>query len=511
MFVEWQQPANPETRKGTVSHEANLWRSLLESGDMTTSRMLLLTGVAVCCVLPQGKAEDGWRATAGSVLTPRAVSSSVSQTAPLPLLTTVRSGKSMSDGPGKVAKADRNPPASCGMSRRSNDVAAPAVQIAEYRYRSRANGWQKAATSAADPQNTPGRSASESHVAAPAGLFNSVQPVSFSRTEAVQPMAGPNFQTEQAPFLGMRNFDGESTPSAGASSETAVAEVNADESFIDELHGLVNNNDSQKESGSYLTDLNSLLGGKSDWIMTNGSVLDLAADEPEPGMRSGTYLSDLRNLLRNPPIASRAEVRSHLATKLVTLSADEAAQQQTAGGFYRIPPTEQCDTIGGNTVDGLFPPVNSIHVGGHSTAPPKLPKHVDAEVSELKLPNDLACGYLQADAPACYFTEGYGLRRAPRNTHNFCNNPLYFEDANLERCGQSNGCLTTAHSAVLFTTKIAFSPYLTTVDHPRDCVSALPDCPTCHAFDSDAYFPPWSWKAAAVQAAAVTGLVYIIP
>jgi hypothetical protein len=90
-------------------------------------------------------------------------------------------------------------------------------------------------------------------------------------------------------------------------------------------------------------------------------------------------------------------------------------------------------------------------------------------------------------------------------------NPLYFEDPNLERCGQTKACLTTLSSAVHFTTMLALTPYLTTVDHPRDCVQALPDCPTCHSFASDAYFPEWSWKAAAVQTAAVTGLVFIIP
>ena len=153
--------------------------------------------------------------------------------------------------------------------------------------------------------------------------------------------------------------------------------------------------------------------------------------------------------------------------------------------------------------------MGSISVNGTSSEPPKVPKNV--KKIELTLPPNQACAYLEPGAPSYYLTAGYGVRKAPRNTHRFYHHPLYFEDANLERCGQSSGCLTTLNSAVQFTTMAALLPYLTTADHPRDCVEALPDCPTCHAFGCDAYFPEWSWKAAAVQAAAVTGLIYVIP
>ncbi|MEZ6130495.1 MAG: hypothetical protein R3C59_17555 [Planctomycetaceae bacterium] len=101
-----------------------------------------------------------------------------------------------------------------------------------------------------------------------------------------------------------------------------------------------------------------------------------------------------------------------------------------------------------------------------------------------------------------------------RNVYPVHHNPLYFEDPNLERCGQTNGCLTDVASIMHFAGRVPILPYLMTVNHPRSCVRAKPDCPTCHEFALDAYIPhpdELDLGGAAVQAAATVGLIFLIP
>ncbi len=98
-----------------------------------------------------------------------------------------------------------------------------------------------------------------------------------------------------------------------------------------------------------------------------------------------------------------------------------------------------------------------------------------------------------------------------RNTYQIRYQPLYFEDPNMERCGDSNGLLTEATSIVHFATRIPLLPYLTASNSPHKCVNALPDCPTCSEFGTDAYLPRPTVKAIAAQAAATVAGVYIIP
>ncbi len=101
--------------------------------------------------------------------------------------------------------------------------------------------------------------------------------------------------------------------------------------------------------------------------------------------------------------------------------------------------------------------------------------------------------------------------KADRDSYPFCHYPLYFEDPNLERCGRGWSCFTTFVSLGRFYSNIPFIPYRVTAE-PHLCrVRSLPDCPACHKFGYDAYLPPWSWKAAAVQTGAYFGAIYIVP
>lgn len=76
-----------------------------------------------------------------------------------------------------------------------------------------------------------------------------------------------------------------------------------------------------------------------------------------------------------------------------------------------------------------------------------------------------------------------------RNTYPLRHRPLYFEDPNLERCGQSAGCLTELTSAIHFGARIPALPCMMASSPPHDCARSLPDCPTCSSFGPEAYWP----------------------
>ena len=282
--------------------------------------------------------------------------------------------------------------------------------------------------------------------------------------------------------------------------------------YLEQLHSLVC--EDEQVAGSYLTDLNQLIARDSKWLLAKDELIDLNPGAAEPTLMSGDYLSDLQRLVEGLPIRPRQ-------TNLVSESqysqspyGPTLVQSQSGRKYFRIPPPSEAECRDPEPsrhapVDALFTPVHQVQVYGPSTAPPIVTRRANSD--ELELPPDFACKWAGEDAPVYYYAQGYGVCRAPRNTHRFYNNPLYFEDPNLERCGISRGCLTTASSAVDFAWQTVLMPYRATVQHPSDCVAALPDCPTCYNFGSDAYVSKWSWKAAAVQAAAVTGAFYAIP
>lgn len=105
----------------------------------------------------------------------------------------------------------------------------------------------------------------------------------------------------------------------------------------------------------------------------------------------------------------------------------------------------------------------------------------------------------------------WNVSHPPRNTFPFRHQPLYFEDPNLERCGESYGCLTEAVSIAHFAGRIPLLPYMMASDNPHKTVRGLRDCPTGSSFGPNAYLPRPTVKAVAVEAAAVTGFIFVIP
>ena len=92
-----------------------------------------------------------------------------------------------------------------------------------------------------------------------------------------------------------------------------------------------------------------------------------------------------------------------------------------------------------------------------------------------------------------------------------CYRPLYFEEVKLERFGIKTRFIQPAVSGVHFFSNVALLPYKMRLRPPRSCecgngASRIGDClPPGYG---DCY---WRWDAALVEAAAVTGFVFILP
>lgn len=152
-------------------------------------------------------------------------------------------------------------------------------------------------------------------------------------------------------------------------------------------------------------------------------------------------------------------------------------------------------------------PVSEVDVG----LAVKLPLAGKNDSDEVREPDDQALAILRHRKPFNIFAVSRGPWQASRDSYPFFHKPLWFEDPNLERCGRGHGLFTTAVSAVHFSANIPILPYRFTAEKPWSCVRTLPDCTVCEKFGCDAYLPPWSLSAAAVQAAATVGIIYIVP
>lgn len=241
---------------------------------------------------------------------------------------------------------------------------------------------------------------------------------------------------------------------------------------------------------TYMGELNQLLQGSSNWLFANEQLLDLS---PEEGTTAAvSYLDDLNALVGIEAVGSPD---AHHAHRHITATAQQGQSENaqssvaptpntSARPYTSIAPDQRCNGVEGVGISALFQSMSSIRVNGLSTAPPVQPRQSATLTAQLERPVDVACQYMDPFSPAYYSTPPrFGAHRPSRDTHVLMHQPLYFEDANLERCGQTSGCLTTACSSVHFATSIAFVPFHMAVEHPHSCVPSLPDCPTCHSFE----------------------------
>jgi hypothetical protein len=196
-------------------------------------------------------------------------------------------------------------------------------------------------------------------------------------------------------------------------------------------------------------------------------------------------MDDLNALVKDRKIPAQGSDYRNTVAPQQTPAANAAdslppTPKKVSKPYTSIAPDPSCIVSDGSGVSTI----SSIRLNGLSTSPPSLPRDEVELAVELPRPENRACQYLDAYSPSYYATpQRYGAHHPNRDTYAFWHRPLYFQDANLENCGQTSGCLTSAASSVHFAALIAFSPYLMATECPADCVRSLPDCPTCHRFD----------------------------
>jgi hypothetical protein len=92
-----------------------------------------------------------------------------------------------------------------------------------------------------------------------------------------------------------------------------------------------------------------------------------------------------------------------------------------------------------------------------------------------------------------------------------CHKPLYFEDWNLERYGHSHGPLDPVISAAHFFVTLPVLPYKMGVELPWECVYPLGYYRPGNCAPWTVPAVPISCRGFAVEAATVTGLVFLLP
>lgn len=141
----------------------------------------------------------------------------------------------------------------------------------------------------------------------------------------------------------------------------------------------------------------------------------------------------------------------------------------------------------------------------------EIPQLAEMDNPKLREPADQARAMLRKRPPFKYWPVYREPWSANRDSFAFHHQPLWFEDPNLERCGKGYRHFSSISSYIHFNANISILPYRMTAEPAWCCVRSLPDCNHCQKFGYDAYLPPWSWRAAAVQAGAVVGFIYAIP
>jgi len=93
----------------------------------------------------------------------------------------------------------------------------------------------------------------------------------------------------------------------------------------------------------------------------------------------------------------------------------------------------------------------------------------------------------------------------------YCHKPLYFEDWSLERYGHSHGPLDPVFSAAHFFVTLPVLPYKMGVELPWECVYPLGYYRPGNCAPWTVPAPPISCRGFAVEAATVTGLLFLLP
>lgn len=226
--------------------------------------------------------------------------------------------------------------------------------------------------------------------------------------------------------------------------------------------------------------------------------MDLAEQETDEEME---FVETVKLPVERP----RSIVESLPPPEIQSIAAQEKPEE-TNGATVAIAEEEDVPTPSAAILAELKP-VRSIEI----RKAVEVPALAEMENPQLHEPADQARAMLKKRPPFKFWPVYRDPWTANRDSYAFHHNPLWFEDPNLERCGRGKGHFTSVASFLQFNANVAFLPYRMTAQPPMSCVRTLPDCTVCQKFGCDAYLPPWSWPAAAVQGGAIFGFIYAIP
>ncbi|GAA4455271.1 hypothetical protein [Novipirellula rosea] len=126
----------------------------------------------------------------------------------------------------------------------------------------------------------------------------------------------------------------------------------------------------------------------------------------------------------------------------------------------------------------------------------KVPENVAAELAE---PTSLVVLATGATVP-----------KPDRYTVGFYYKPLYFEQANLERCGNHYGVFQNAVSGCEFLSNVKMLPYHSVATPACHCVCSPGDCLSCEMMPKQVNPFPIEPKAALMEAAAIAGFILLL-
>lgn len=137
---------------------------------------------------------------------------------------------------------------------------------------------------------------------------------------------------------------------------------------------------------------------------------------------------------------------------------------------------------------------------------------VTSFTADGRVPNDRAAAILfdSDESPIHLGAAEATIPRPTRYTVGSWHRPLYYEQPNLERCGNSIGCLQNALSGIQFLANTFTLPYHMAQQRPDCPVTTGVDCQTCQRIPVDVNPFPIDHHALLTELAAIGGFAFLL-
>jgi hypothetical protein len=155
---------------------------------------------------------------------------------------------------------------------------------------------------------------------------------------------------------------------------------------------------------------------------------------------------------------------------------------------------------------------NQLALNEHRLARLKKPLsdiRVVAATASADSPQGGASDLLDTQTGIVITSSGLSPATPDRYTVGSYHRPLYFEELNLERCGETYGCATNLISGVHFLTNTVALPYRLATQRPDCPVPSHGDCQSCQSFSHDIEPFGFEPKGVLVEAAAIAGFIFL--